>query len=44
MYFYRIMDNSVSFPGAVICLNVVKAFSIIKQHSVSIVNQGYLAC
>lgn len=23
--FYRIMDNSVSFPGAVICLNVCKS-------------------
>jgi len=25
MYFYRIMDNSVSFPEAVICLNVCKS-------------------
>lgn len=25
MYFYRIMDNSVSFPEAFICLNVCKS-------------------
>lgn len=25
MYFYRIMDNSVNFPGAVIFLNVCKS-------------------